>query len=317
MKKEKMSFFKKMFLVLTDFRSYPFLIKYEKFYKSFLYLIELVLLVSIILTVNVCEKINNAIVEIIENYDKVIPEFELADGVLDVKSLYNQEIDDNSYLAVDTNYTYEEYKKTNEYSKLVIYDSVILVNKDKITIENLGYPLEGIPTFKEIEMNTDKNGLYEIIKEAYSNTKYKTQAISTIFVSVYFSYFIATFIKILFLALIISFICLPMGVMLNFKNYTKIAIYAYTLPLIIDVIATCLVGFGKDYTYYTTLALTYVYIIYAIRAIRLDAFIMMFSQNVKSKNTPTGFEEELKKYNELINGDSNKTDSKQDEDKKE
>ena len=197
MKKEKMSFFKKMFLVLTDFRSYPFLIKYEKFYQSFLYLIELVLLVSIILTVNVCEKINNAIVEIIENYDKVIPEFELADGVLDVKSLYNQEIDDNSYLVVDTNYTYEEYKKTNEYSKLVIYDSVILVNKDKITIENLGYPLEGIPTFKEIEMNTDKNGLYEIIKEAYSNTKYKTQAISTIFVSVYFSYFIATFIKIL------------------------------------------------------------------------------------------------------------------------
>ena len=194
---------------------------------------------------------------------------------------------------------------------------MILVNKDKITIENLGYPLEGIPTFKEIEMNTDKNGLYEIIKEAYSNTKYKTQAIFSIFVSVYFSYFIATFIKILFLALIISFICLPMGVMLNFKNYTKIAIYAYTLPLIIDVIATCLVGFGKDYTYYTTLALTYVYIIYAIRAIRLDAFIMMFSQNVKSKNTPTGFEEEIKKYNELINGDSNKTDSKQDEDKKE
>ena len=40
MKKEKMSFFKKMFLVLTDFRSYPFLIKYEKFYKSFKQVIQ-------------------------------------------------------------------------------------------------------------------------------------------------------------------------------------------------------------------------------------------------------------------------------------
>ena len=35
MNKEKLTFFKKAFLVVTDFRSYPFLIKHEKFRKGF------------------------------------------------------------------------------------------------------------------------------------------------------------------------------------------------------------------------------------------------------------------------------------------
>lgn len=315
MKKENMGFFKKIFLVVTDFRTYPFLVKYEKFYKSILYLLGLIFFTSIILTVNITLKVNNTLKMIAENYDEIVPEFELTDGILDVKKTYRQKLDEEFFMVLDTNYTYEEYKKTDEYLNLVIYDNVLLVNKDKITLELYGEPNESIPDFKNVGININKNELYQIIKEFLSNQEYKLYTILAIFISIYVLYLKAMFIKILFLTFIISIICLARGIMLNYCSYAKIAIYSYTLPLILDVLATCLVGYGKDYTYYTTLALTYVYIIYAIRAIRLDAFIMMFSKNVKIKNAPIEFKKELDKYNELINGENEETDQNQDKDK--
>ena len=116
-------------------------------------------------------------------------------------------------------------------------------------------------------------------------------------------YFVVVFFNIIFLSFIISIICILTGVHLNFSNYMKIAIYSYTLPLILEVIAICLVGPGKDYTYYATLMLTYVYMIYAVRAIRLDAFIMLFSRRKNSKHSSGEFEEELRKYNEQVGND--------------
>lgn len=45
------------------------------------------------------------------------------------------------------------------------------------------------------------------------------------------------------------------------------------------------------------------YLIYAIRAVRLDAFIMMFSKKSDLKHNSNEFENELKKYNEILNTD--------------
>ena len=109
--------------------------------------------------------------------------------------------------------------------------------------------------------------------------------------------------------------CMLTGVRLNFKNYIKIAIYAYTLPFIMELISLCLGVSGKDYVYYTSSLLTYIYIIYAVRAIRLDAFIMLFSKKENVKHTSVEFENELKKYNEIVNNDITKNTNKEDETK--
>lgn len=303
MKKEKLGFFKKLFLVITDFRTYPFLVKHEKFLKSFLYLVTLTLIISIIFTTNIILKFSDALNNVVENYDEAVPEFELVNGILNIDNKYNEKINSDSFIVIDTDYTYEEYTKTKEYGSLVIYDTIILVNKDKIFIETPTSILN-IP-FNELEYEIDKESFYNLLTENY-NILYYISFLSTLYISVFIGYFTAVLLKVLLLACLISVICFFTGVKLNFNNYIKIAIYAYTLPLIIELISFCLVGSVKDYAYYTTLFLTYIYIIYAIRAIRLDAFIMMFSRKNKGKCTPIEFENELNKYNDLVNNNEPK-----------
>lgn len=305
MKKEKLGFFKKLFLAITDFRTYPFLVKHEKFLKSILYLVTLTLFISLIFSINIFLKFNQTINNIIENYDEKIPEFEFSNGNLVVDSKYNEKIDSESFLVIDTNYTYEEYKETKEYSSLVIYDVVTLVNSDKIMIEIGGEPLYEV-SFQNLEYKINKDSLYSEITKKPEALEYILYLI-TLYISIFIGYFVAILSKILFLACIILIICFFTGVRLNFKNYIKIAIYAYSLPVIIELLSLCLGVSTKDYVYYTTSLLTYIYIIYAIRAIRLDAFIMMFSNKTNVKHTSIEFENELKKYNEIVNNDVSKS----------
>lgn len=314
MKKEKLGFFKKLFLVVTDFRTYPFLVKHEKFHKSIMYLFKLTLILSLILTLNVLIKINDAFQSIMDNYDETIPEFELSNNKLNVYEKYSQKVNSETYLVINTDYTYDEYIETKEYSTLVIYDSKILVNSDMIILE-LNSESHEIP-FENLQYEMNKQTLYEELLEFSNDNNYKIYFSIVMFVSIAISYFVTALFKVIFLSFIISIICAMTGVHLNFSNYTKIAIYSYTLPLIIEILAICLVGAGKDYTYYATLLLTYVYIIYAVRAIRLDAFIMLFSRKGNVKHTSGSFEEELKKYNEQIGNNDEDENIEKPKDKK-
>ena len=52
-----------------------------------------------------------------------------------------------------------------------------------------------------------------------------------------------------------------------------------TLPYIIELISIITVGGVKDYAALASNILAYVYIFYAIRAVKLDAFLLIFNQN--------------------------------------
>lgn len=314
MKKEKLGFFKKLFLVITDFRTYPFLVKHEKFFKSVLYLLALTLIISAIFTTNLILKFNSVLDNVIENYNDKVPEFELSNGTLGVGEKYSEKINPETYLVINTDYTYDEYIETKEYGGLVIYDTIAIINSDKMMIETPTFILK--VSFNELNYEINKNDFYDVLKQSKGNLSL-IPYIVTIYISVFIGYYIAVFIKVLFLACLISVICFFTGVRLNFNNYIKIAIYAYTLPLIMELVSYCLVGSIKDYAYYTTLLLTYVYIIYAIRAIKLDAFIMIFSKKNVKRSTTSEFENELNKYNELVkNHESQKDNDTNDEENK-
>lgn len=313
MKKEKLGFFKKLSMVITDFRTYPFLVKHEKFLKSIVYLVILTLIASLIFTINIAQNLSAALEEISKKYEEIIPEFELKNGELDIYAKYNEKIDNNSFLVVDTDYTYEEYTKTKEYSRLVIYDMIIFVNEDKIVVEIAGESTYEI-IFADFEYQINKERLYNEITKLPENFDFIPYFI-TLYLSVFVGYFTAVFLKVLFLGCIVSIMCMFTGVRLNFKNYIKIAIYAYTLPFIMELISLCLGVSGKDYVYYTTSLLTYIYIIYAVRAIRLDAFIMLFSKKENVKHTSIEFENELKKYNEIVNNNTIKNTNEEDKTK--
>lgn len=235
MKKEKLGFFKKLYLVITDFRTYPFLIKSEKFFKSVLYLVTLTFILSAIFSLNLFSKFNKNLTSVTENYEELVPEFELVNGKLDVDAIYNEKLNTESFLVINTDYTYEEYINTKEYSSLVIYDNVTLVNSDKITV-NTPYSILKI-NFDEFKFDMNKDGFYTLLtQDLLSYIPY----FIILFLSVFCGYFVAAFFKVISLSFIIAIISIFTGVRLNFKNYIKISIYAYSLPLIIEMLAFCI-----------------------------------------------------------------------------
>lgn len=320
-KKEKLGFFKKMFLVMTDFRTYPFLVKHEKFSKTFLYLLTLVLIVSLILALNIMLSLDVALDSIVENYENNVPEFELSNNTLNVSEKIGLELSENSYLLVNTDYKYDEYRKLKEYGKLYLYDTVTLVTKDKILVEFRGVPQYDI-NFSEFNYELDKQGLLDELLAYSTDEGYKLYLSFSIYIIVFMTYFILIMFKVLFVSCVVAIMGAIFGIQLNLANYLKIGIYSYTLPLILEVIAICIVGEIKDYAHYATLMLTYVYAIYVMRAIKLDAFIIMFSNKKNIKHTSSEFEEELRKYRELVQKEENNTEKdesendKQDDDKK-
>lgn len=90
-------------------------------------------------------------------------------------------------------------------------------------------------------------------------------------------------VEIIFLTLLTSIVATIFGIRIDFKNYLKIAIYAVTLPYIIEVISVLVVGSVKDYAVITSNVLSYVYIFYAIRAVKLDAFLLFLNSNQNKK----------------------------------
>ncbi len=312
-KKEKIGFFKKIFLVITDFRIYPFLVKNEKLLKSFAYLISLVLTVSFILSLNVFSKIKEGVNELMQNYNSIMPEFELSNGNLNVSETIYEKINENFYLIVDTNHSYDEIKSTKEYEKTLIYDDLAIITAKGIVIEMNG-EAQYVAEFKNLDYELNKDTLFIELQNYSSNIFYKLSIYFSVYASICIAYFIITLIRIIFIAFIISFISLILGIYLKFSNYIKIAIYTHTLPLIIEIISLCLVGTIKDYAYYTSLILTYVYIIYAIRAIKLDAFLIMVSSKKNMSHNPNEFDNELKKYNSTVNNDKNVKDEEKEDD---
>ena len=134
-KKEKLNFFEKVFLAITDFRVYPFLLRNEKIGNAILYVITLVLMMSAILTVNLVSKINVVFEELIANYDVTVPDFELKDSKLDVREVISKALNSKLYLLINTNYSYEQLKNTEDYENLFIYDSSIIITSDKKVME--------------------------------------------------------------------------------------------------------------------------------------------------------------------------------------
>lgn len=282
-KKEKLGFFEKIFLAITDFRVYPFLLRHEKLINSIMYMVAFVLLMSAILTFSLFSKINVVFEELISNYDLIIPDFEFENSKLNVNDKIAKEINSKSYLVIDTTYSYNQLKQAEEYENLFIYDSAILITSDKIVMEADGESIYEL-SFSDATISTNKAELFELLSKYQNDPMSKFRVFGYLYLTIVITYIFVVLIRVIFIALIASIISLFFGIKASFSNYIKLAIYAYTLPFIIEIISVCILGTIKDYAYYTSLALTYVYILYALRAVKLDAFLTLIGSDKNLNN---------------------------------
>ncbi len=290
-KHKKMGFFKKIALAISDFRFYPLMLKTDSTLTVIGHFIVFMIILTTIMTTSFYSKALNGIDEIMAKYDDAIPEFNFKNGNLDVDAQEVYKVANDFVILLDTEYNYEDATTLEEYKKYDVYDNRIFVNSDAITFET-NVEVSGVEQPQATEQilltqfsgDFDKALLKQYVLEARESTYAKVMIFLSLGVSIFLGYFICKLLEVILYVIMTSLLATLYGIKLNYKNYIKIALYAVTLPYILETISISYLGTINDATLIVSNILAYVYMLYAIRAVKLDAFILIMSNSNKPKN---------------------------------
>ena len=294
----KISFLKRMYLAITDFRMYPYTQK-EKVSTAIGYFFKLIIFVSIIIGAFATSNIYEESPMILEMFKENVPEFTISGGKLEATENLQKELNSDTYLIVNSDFNYNQMKEiiieeetSHNYYVLVLSDATVIGTR----LEEGIYELGGIQY--EAGVNLTKQQIineWEILNESTTSKLY-------IWIGVSIGVFIVmliirawTLIMYLISAYIINFM---FGLRLKFKDYVKVVIYASTLPLILETVALIMVGTISETVNFISVLVSSVYIFYALRAIKLDSLILGGSGKTaeeKIKNALAHAQEELEK----------------------
>ena len=269
-KKERLGFFKRIYLAITDFRLYPF-VQREKTIAATSYFSLLLMLLTLFISLQFSLKVFDGISFINEGYDKLVPEFSLENGILNVEDkIYD--LDGEVKFAVDTSYKGEEFAKTDLGKEIVYSKSFFVINSDGIVYSEDGGAV--IYTFAPVSSKINKAILKQEIEFVDSNLSVKVAIFFITWLVLFFAYFILKMINALFLILISYMLNFMFGMKLKFSNYYRIVMYALTLPLIIETVSLLYIGRIPEYATFAYQLLAYIYIFYALRALKLDILLI-------------------------------------------
>lgn len=328
-KKNKKSFFKKIWYSITKIEKYPEM-AIEGVGKAVAYLAKLVIIISVILsawlTYQTYTELNNGL-DYIKNE---FPSFSYKEGNLNVEN--NQEPiiferEDIKKIIIDTQTDSQE--EINSYLNSIDKNSGgIVVTKDKIIIKNR-------VTDGAIQYNyTDifgASGIQEFSKEDVVNLKNNTNMsilIVNVFLTLFVYGFIMYFITTLSYVLLISVLGFLATTMLKMKmRYTPIfnmSIYAITLSVILNIIylvVNIFTGFVIEYFQVMYIAVATIYLIAAIMIMKSE-FIKKQAELMKIVEAQKIVKKELEnnkeeKKEEKGNTEENQKGNKEKKDKKE
>ena len=278
---KKLSFFQKVILSITDFRFYPYILKTEKLSRSFGHFILFIMIITAIITCKFSFLLFDRIDSFLSEYDEIVPEFSLTDGTLSISTKDTIILENEVVTVIDTDKTAEEFLNSNEYKNTIKYDSRLYINSDLITYEDE----DGIRTsiaLSDVGNDYDKTSFYEYLTEIYNSPSSKILIFGVLYFGILCGYLIIKIIEVLLLSVFASLVSVLYRIKIDFKNYIKIALYIITLPYIIELISILVVGSIKDYTVFVSNILSYIYIFYAIRAVKLDAFLLIVNNKNKT-----------------------------------
>ena len=272
----KLDFFARIYLAITDFRLYPFVVQREKFINALAYFLCFILLFSAILSAGVTSRAMNWLNNFTCIYNEKVDDFEVKNGELIVAQNMDFEYEKvRIYANGDLNF--------GELNENVFKDSenivTVLALKDSISVgnENVGFV---ITKYKDVNLDINKAETYESLRFALDSWIFKLSLAIIIFCGVFVAYLITKFLNVIGITLMLLFLGYVFGTKYKFKDYMKAAFYVITLPVIIELIALIITGTVSDYAYITYYLLVYVYMYYAIRALKLDNIIMATQEKI-------------------------------------
>ncbi len=312
----KLDFFARIYLAMTDFRLYPFVVQREKFINALAYFVCFILLFSAILSAGVTSRAMNWLNNFTCIYNEKVDDFEVKDGELIVDQNMDFEYEKvRIYANGDLNF--------GELNENVFKDSenivTVLALKDSISVgnENVGFV---ITKYKDVNLDINKAETYESLRFALDSWIFKLSLAIIIFCGVFVAYLITKFLNVIGITLMLLFLGYVFGTKYKFKDYMKVAFYVITLPVITELIALIITGTVSDYAYITYYLLVYVYMYYAIRALKLDNIIMatqekIFAMRGNPIEKPENQEKQVSENQEENKAENNENELNKDEQK--
>lgn len=315
-KHKKMGFFKKIALAISDFRFYPLMLKTNSTLAVIGHFIVFMMILTTVMTIGFYNRAFTSIDEIIDRYDDAIPEFSFKDGVLEVETQEVYKVANDFVVLIDTEYNYENATNLEDYQKYDVYDNRIFINSDAITFEandeSSGTEQTQVAEqilLTQVSGDFNKEILKQYILEARESNYAKVIIFVSLGISIFLGYFFYKLLEVVLYVIMTSLLATLYGIKLNYKNYIKIVLYAITLPYILETISIVYLGSINDATFIVSNILAYIYLIYAVRAVKLDAFILIMSN---SNNIKKSKENDTKEDNQVQILDGNLDDTSKD-----
>jgi len=259
-----MNFFKRTYKSITDFNSY------KEFYlepigRSFLYLIKLSLIFCVILSfVLTCKYIIPAGEFLKEEF----PSFKYQNNELIAEEQVYMDGDFGLFI-VDSNVTLDNNNYSEEISS---YENYYMFFKNAIIMKLDIFNSDGVEiTYNYNELFSNDFSLEDNREQL--NGKFYLYIYLTFIPLIFILYVLKTGFNILVLVTIIYLTRRMLQINLNYSNILNIAIYGYTLPLILELICILLKIFA-DFTVYSydtmIIIIGYIYTITALFNIRKE-----------------------------------------------
>lgn len=296
-KSNNMGFFRKIILAISDFRIYPHILKTESLARSIGHFALFIMLITILISVSYTMWVVEGLDIVLEKYYEKIPEFTLENGVFDIEMQDAIIVQNDLVAIIDTDYKYEECTELEQYAKYDRYKNKVFVNSDAITLESLFGSnstefLEDIWVrqllFEDITMNYTKSTFFEYMGELKELLSMKIMIFLVFFIAIFLAYGLSKLFELLLYAIMASLVAAISGMKLSFKNYVKMAVYIVTLPYILETVSFLYIGRINETAFLISNILAYVYIFYAVRAVKLDAFLIIINKSGKVQKSKNG-----------------------------
>ena len=212
----KLDFFARIYLAITDFRLYPFVVQREKFINALAYFVCFILLFSAILSAGVTSRAMNWLNNFTCIYNEKVDDFEVKNGELIVAQNMDFEYEKvRIYANGDLNF--------GELNENVFKDSenivTVLALKDSISVgnENVGFV---ITKYKDVNLDINKAETYESLRFALDSWIFKLSLAIIIFCGVFVAYLITKFLNVVGITLMLLFLGYVFGTKYKFKDWT-------------------------------------------------------------------------------------------------
>lgn len=263
----KISFWQKLNISIVNFEHY-YVIAADGWKKAILYLVQLLLIFTTVLTCLVSYKTSSILKGISDYAKNELPDFGISDNQFWINS--NEPIiieKDSNKIVIDNMNPVTTYTNDNKNSN----KDLIVVSKDSIYFKNyyageMSYSIQNIGVlFGKSEIK--KSDLIDVL----SDTRLYGTLTVYVFIAVFIMYFVSMLIDIVALAAVGYMMSRIVGLPLKFSATFAMATSAMSLPIIMTLIyfiANLTVGFNMPYFQIMITIISYIYMIFALIIMR-------------------------------------------------